>query len=84
MRFRSGRAVAAGAAAAIAVTGVAVAASPPISSSGRHAQRAARVDLKDPARKAIPQTSQASPVAATTTRARAQLRASLGGTPRSP
>ena len=61
MRFRSGRAVAAGAAAAIAVTGVAVAASPPISSSGRHAQRAARVDLKDPTRKAIPQTSQAQP-----------------------
>ena len=46
MRFRSGRAVAAGAAAAIAVTSVAVAASPPISSSGRHAQRAARVDLE--------------------------------------
>ena len=78
MRFRSGRAVAAGAAAAVAVTGVAVAASPPISSSGRHTQRAARVDLKDPTRKAIPQTSQARPVAASTTRARARLRDSLG------
>ena len=78
MRFRSGRAVAAGAAAAIAVTGVAVAAAPPISSSGRHAQRAARADLKDPTRKSIPQTSQAQPVAASTTRARAQLRDSLG------
>src|SRR3954452_11036540 len=78
MRFRSGRAVAAGAAAAVAVTGVAVAASPPISSPGRHTQRAARVDLKDPTRKAIPQTSQARPVAASTSRARARLRDSLG------
>ena len=78
MRFRSGRAVAAGAAAAVAVTSVAVAAAPPISSSGRHTQRAARADLKDPTRKSIPQTSQARPVAASTTRARAQLRDSLG------
>jgi hypothetical protein len=78
MRFRSGRAVAAGAAAAVAVSGVAVAASPPISSSGRQTQRAARADLNDPTRKAIPQTSQARPVAASTTRARARLRDSLG------
>ena len=35
-------------------------------------------DLKDPTRKSIPQTSQARPVAASTTQARAQLRDSLG------
>jgi extracellular elastinolytic metalloproteinase len=78
MRFRTGRAVAAGAAVAITVAGVSVAAAPPISSSGRGAQRAARADLKDPTRKTIPQASQARPVAAATTRARAQLRDSLG------
>src|SRR4051794_21617050 len=77
MRFRSGRAVAAGVAAAVAVTGVAVAAAPPISSSGRSAKRA-RIDLKDPTRQNVPQTSQARPVAASTTEARSRLRDSLG------
>jgi hypothetical protein len=58
------------------VTSVAVGAAPP-GISGRQA-RQARAQVSDPTRLTIPRNGQARPVAASTRRARARLRASLG------